>query len=155
MASSPAGFVVHPGRRCVRLRPDAVPVVERAAGRRMVWSPSPDDAFMDLVLGKGGPEQPADAVEIDAIYFLDPTGDRSSGAHVTSMPRAGALMELVSDSFAVRLVGAGERRSEFESACDLVNAVRLRRMQFPAGEDTARSTCDVIVQDALAARSLS
>jgi len=142
-----SGVAVEPGTRRLRLRPESISPIRRAIGRDLAWTASPGGECVDLWLEDLGAEQSSPARDVAAIYFLEPDAGAAGEAIVDEMARADALVALVSDSWATRLQDDAMRRREFESAADVVAAVRLRRLRYSQTHVDVRALADVIVGD--------
>ena len=111
----------------LRLRPDAVPLLERFAARSLPWAPSPGGAYVDLPVGPHhGP------AAIETICFLN--RDSLPGPlRMADIGGADAAMALIVDSWASRLQDRALRQQEFEQVTRLVQTVRVIQLRYDVG----------------------
>jgi hypothetical protein len=135
------GPAVHAGPPRVRLRLDALPLVEAAAGRAVPVTASPGGRYADCNVDARGIHP------IDALYWLD-RDDRAAGhPEISRMSGPDALVALVSDTWGARLLTDDLRRLEFDRACALLARVQARRLRYGHGAESLRLAVHRLVND--------
>ncbi len=138
-------FRVQPAYPRVRLWPDSVQSMFGSEDALPQLTPNWEKCYLDL---NGPPSMfQSEALPLAAVYFL---GDRSTDARrhaITGISPRQALMMLVSDTYATRLLRGGLRADEFELLGRLVESVPLRALA--ASDDLSRISelCQLIVDD--------
>jgi hypothetical protein len=101
--------------------------------------------YLDLT--RGGYKFERRALPLAAIYVLaDRTADVSA-PYVERVTGNDALMTLVANTYAAKLLDSARRAQEFELLNSLRNRVPLRRIHPHTSPDRLARLCDVIVQD--------
>lgn len=143
--------VAQPGYPRLSLRPQVVPALQEMSGGTLALTPDWDEhVSLDLVAsGYMFQRQPA---PLAAIYFLDePSADGWSSAVETISGRE-ALMRLVGDTWATRLLDPSMRAAELDLLSRLVAQARVRRLRLPFDLAQLSPLCDRIVGDVEARR---
>jgi hypothetical protein len=125
----------------VRLRLDALPLVEAAAGRAVPVTASPGGRYADCDVGERG-IQP-----IDAIYWLDRDDRLPRRPAISPLSGPDALVALVSDTWGARLLTDDLRGLEFDRACALLAHVHVRRLSYGHGAESLRRAAHRLVND--------
>lgn len=141
------GHVVHPGPPRIRLWPDSARALFGSTDALPRLTPSWDKRFVDLTRGPYRREERA--LPLAAIYFLDDRGPDAAAPRLEWLPPAAALLALVANTQANRLLDARMRAQEFPCLGRLVASLGVRRLVPPDGLDRLEELCDLVVEDAV------
>jgi hypothetical protein len=135
-------FEVQPAYPRIRLWPDSVASLFGAADALPRITPTWEKRFLDL--NRSDSRFQAAPVELGAIYVLDA---RRASCAAAPLGRRAALMALVGETSATRLLDRDMRAREFEVLGRLVERVPVRRLH-PV-DDIARiaELCDFVARD--------
>lgn len=138
-------FLVRPAYPCIRLWPASVKALYGAESLLPKLTPNWDKCYLDLT---ERPEQfQRESLPLAAVYIL---GERRNDPHapfIEPLDRAEAMMSLVANTYATKLMDKQMRAREFELLTRVLRSIPLRRVTPHA--DTARipELCDSILAD--------
>jgi hypothetical protein len=135
--------LVHPGAAFLRVRPGVVADLARVCGRARDLRRSPDRAYLDLDLAQPGYGVASSPRPVDGVYFLDRPGE-SGAMSLEPMSGSEAVMALVSDTWATRLLDRRERAAELDELVRLVNRVPMVRVRRAGGLTSLSRLVDLI-----------
>jgi hypothetical protein len=146
LGAAPEGYVVHPGPPRIRLWPDSARALFGSTDALPRLTPSWDKRFVDLT---GGPYRREErALPLAAIYLLDDRARDAASPRLDWLPPPAALLALVANTQANRLLDARMRAQEFRCLGRLVASLGVRRLVPPDGLDRLEELCDLVVQGA-------
>ncbi len=139
------GFWIQPGYPSVRLWPESVAGLFGSPDALPLITPSWSKRFLDLA----APEFrfQAQPLPLAAVYLLDERCAAVADPVVAEIHPRSALMRIVSDTYATRLLDPVRRAMEFEVLGRMAGAVPMRLVQ--AGADFLRiaDLCRAVVDD--------
>jgi hypothetical protein len=122
-------MVVQPGAPYLRMRPGAAEASAGRLGRRADLKPSPDRLYLDLDLRAPGYRARSSPLLLGGVYCLDWSSPPAGGEpRLEPMTGADAVMSLISDTWATRLLDGLKRAAELDVLARLVNQVPVRRI---------------------------
>lgn len=132
------GVLVHPGYPRLRLREEAVPLVQAPTDRLApAWQPSEHWSTKQyLDVSEGGRRFASRPHPLAAIYLLEPFAETSTHAHVQAVPPARALLDVMPHAYAPFPLDAVHTRTAFTALSALVQRApvfSLARVQGPEG----------------------
>jgi hypothetical protein len=133
-------FLVRPGYPCIRLWPPAVKALYGSETHLPKLTPNWDKCYLDLT--ERFHEEP---LPLAAIYQL---GERHHDSpHVEALDRSEALMVLVANTYATKLMDKQMRAREFELLTRVVGNIPVRHITPHADPARITELCDRIVDD--------
>jgi len=144
LTESGAGFLVPPAYPHLCLWPESVAMLYGSAQALPRFSAGWEKHR--LVLGGGGARFEDRPLPLSAIYFL---GERHSDSapYVEGVPPQNALLSLLADTFANKILDRKMRAQEFEVLGRLVMSVPVRRVFPHSDASRVGDLCRVIVED--------
>jgi hypothetical protein len=135
-------FLVRPAYPCIRLWPASVKALYGTESRLPRLTPNWDKCYLDLT------EQfQKEPLPLAAIYILDERRDDTSAPYIEPLDRTAALMSLVANTYATKLMDKQMRAREFELLTRVLNNVPLRRVTPHADAARIPELCDRILED--------
>ncbi len=135
-------FLVRPGYPCIRLWPAAVKALYGSETHLPKLTPNWDKCYLDLT---GNFQR--DPLRLAAIYHLGERRHDAVAPLVQPLDRAEAMMSLVANTYATKLMDKNMRAREFELLTRVLNHVRLRRVTPHANVSRIGDLCDRILED--------
>ena len=135
-------FLVRPGYPCIRLWPAAVKALYGSESHLPKLTPNWDKCYLDL--SDNFQHEP---LRLAAIYQLGERRHEPAAPYVQALDRADALMSLVANTYATKLMDKQMRAREFELLTRLVNHVPLRRVTPHADPARLNDLCTRITAD--------
>jgi hypothetical protein len=142
LAPAGEGHVVHPGPPRIRLWPDSARALFGSTDALPRLTPSWDKRFVDLTRGPYRREERA--LPLAAIYLLDDRGPDAAPPQLEWLSPPAALLALVANTQANRLLDARMRAEEFRCLGRLVASLGVRRLVPPDGLDHLEELCDLV-----------
>jgi hypothetical protein len=137
-------FVVHPGPPRVHLLRPSVESLLGASDALPRISPTWDKHALDLAGGGSVNEQP---LPLAAVYFLERRDPTRFHPQLTPVSGADALIKLVTNSYANRLLDRQMRSREFDVLTRVANHTPIRRLVPPQGLERLDALCAGILAD--------
>jgi hypothetical protein len=137
-------YWVHPGPPRVHLLRPSVEALLGTGEALPRISPSWDKHALDLASSVPVAEQP---LRLAAVYFLERRDATRLHPHVTPVTGAEALIQLVTNSYANRLLDREMRSREFEILTRLTTQIPIRRVVPPQGLERLDALCAGILAD--------
>lgn len=141
-------FLAQPGCPRLRLWPSSIDALAHAGGRH------PDSLPADwgnkryyLDLTNGGYEFQRRALPLAAVYVLGERSIDEAAPFVEELNGGAALINMISNTYAARLLDSSRRAQEFALLDRLVNHVPVRRVNPHAAPDQLAKLCDVLLRD--------
>lgn len=138
-------FIVQPGYPRLRLWRASLDALVGVAGGRAHVPATTEGRRHHLDLTRNGYRFQGDPLPLRIIYVLGERRDARPA--VVSLPPAEALMSLVANTFATRLLDRAMRAHEFEMLTRLVTSVPVRRVHPHQDLARLRDLCEVILED--------
>jgi hypothetical protein len=135
-------FLVRPGYPCIRLWPPAVKALYGSETHLPKLTPNWDKCYLDLSARFQGEPLP-----LAAIYQLGERHHDSAAPFIESLDRSEALMALVANTYATKLMDKHMRAREFELLTRVVGNVSVRRVTPHADPARITELCNLIVDD--------
>lgn len=137
-------FNVQPAYPRIRLWPDSAESLFGASGALPRITPTWNKRYLDL----NGPGMQFERapVELGAIYILGARG-ASPLPQLQTLGRREALMSLVAETCAARLLDRTLRAGEFECLARLVESVPVRRLIAPDDLGRLSHLCEAVIED--------
>jgi len=135
-------FLVRPGYPCIRLWPAAVKALYGSESHLPKLTPNWDKCYLDL--SDNFQHEP---LRLAAIYQLGERRHEPAAPYVQALDRADALMSLVANTYATKLMDKQMRAREFELLTRVVNHVPLRRVTPHADPARLNDLCTRITAD--------
>jgi hypothetical protein len=135
-------FLVRPAYPCIRLWPAAVKALYGSETHLPRLTPNWDKCYLDL-----SDNFQREPLRLAAIYHLGERRADTRGPFVQTLDRAEALMALVANTYATKLMDRQMRAREFELLTRVVNHVRLRRVTPHADPARITELCTQIIAD--------
>ena len=137
-------FLVQPAYPCIRLWPASVKALYGTESLPKL-TPNWDKCYLDLT---ERPEQfQQQSLPLAAIYLLNERRNNPEAPFVESLERAEAMMSLVANTYATKLMDKQMRAREFELLTRVLNNVSLRRVTPHADPARINALCDSILAD--------
>ena len=133
-------FLVRPGYPCIRLWPPAVKALYGSETHLPKLTPNWDKCYLDLTERFHGEPLP-----LAAIYQLGERHDDSP--RVEALDRSEALMALVANTYATKLMDKQMRAREFELLTRVVANVPVKRVTPNADPARIKELCETILSD--------
>lgn len=135
-------FLVRPGYPCIRLWPDSVKALYGTESHLPRLTPNWDKCYLDLT------EQfQQQSLPLAAIYLLNERRNDPAAPFVELLDRSEALMSLVANTYATKLMDKQMRAREFELLTRVLNNVPLRRVTPHSDPARIPELCDRILND--------
>jgi hypothetical protein len=143
------GWVALPGNARVRLWPESAWAVREQAGALALLAPgeSGSTTRYHLDLMAPGCRFRREPIAVGAIYLLDEALLGSDLPRAQTMTPADALMALVANTYATRVLDRSTRAAEFDTLGDLVANVPVRRLTRPSELARLPEFCEFILDD--------
>lgn len=145
------GFLVQPAYPCIRLWPESVAALYGEHNHLPRLTPNWEKRFLDLT------QQPYQFHEgplsLAAIYLLEERSESSAAPFVKQIPESKALMSLVANTYATRLMDKVMRAREFEILGRLVKTIPVRQVTPHASPSRIPELCKLISEDFESVRS--
>lgn len=135
-------FLVRPAYPCIRLWPASVKALYGTESHLPRLTPNWDKCYLDLT--EQFQKQP---LPLAAIYLLDERRDDSNAPYIEPVDRTVALMSLVANTYATKLMDKQMRAREFELLTRVLNNVPVRRVTPHADSARIPELCDRILED--------
>ena len=138
-------FLVRPAYPCIRLWPASVKALYGTESHLPKLTPNWDKCYLDLTKE---PEQfQQESLRLAAIYLLGERSNEPIAPFIEPLDRAEALMSLVANTYATKLMDKQMRAREFEVLTRVLNHIPLRRVTPNADPARIRELCDTILGD--------
>jgi hypothetical protein len=138
-------FVVRPGYPCIRLWPASVAALYGHEAQLPRLTPNWDKCYLDLTQSHRGFE--AKPLPLSAIYLLAPRSDDPRAPFVESLSRTEAMIALVANTYATKLMDKKMRAREFEVLGRVLANVPLRRVTPHTHPQKLSTLCDHLLAD--------
>jgi hypothetical protein len=135
-------FLVRPGYPCIRLWPAAVKALYGSETHLPKLTPNWDKCYLDLSDNFHG-----EPLRLAAIYHLSERRHEATAPFVQALHRSGAMMSLVANTYATKLMDKQMRAREFELLTRVVKSVPLRRVTPHADPARLDELCTRIIAD--------
>jgi ABC-type dipeptide/oligopeptide/nickel transport system ATPase component len=135
-------FLVRPGYPCIRLWPPAVKALYGSETHLPRLTPNWDKCYLDLSTRFQGEPLP-----LAAIYQLGERHHHSAAPFIVGLDRSEAMMALVANTYATKLMDKQMRAREFELLTRVVGSVSVQRVTPHADPARIKELCDRIVDD--------
>lgn len=135
-------FTAQPGYPRLRLWPDSGESLFGKAGALPRITPTWDKRYLDL--NGPGVRFEREPMELAAVYLL---GARAAMAEIRPLDKRAALISLVRETCAARLLDRALRATEFEFLGRLVDSVPVRRLHAPDDLGRISQACDAVIGD--------
>jgi hypothetical protein len=139
-------FVVHPAYPLIRLWPESVEALYGSVDALPRLTPSWDKCYLDLT--RDGYRFERGSLPLAAIYVLDERSTEPAAPRIEELPGRAALMSLVANTYATRLMDSGMRAHEFDLLSRVVASTPVRRVVPHAEVTNLPRLCDLILEDA-------
>ena len=136
------GFLVRPGYPCIRLWPPAVKALYGSETHLPKLTPNWNKCYLDLSERFQGEPLP-----LAAIYHLGERHHDARAPYVEMLDRSQALMALVANTYATKLMDKQMRAREFELLTRVVGSVSVRRVTPHSDPARIGDLCDRILND--------
>lgn len=138
-------FMVQPAYPCIRLWPSSVKALYGDEAELPKLTPTWDKCYLDLTqerysFGK-------DALPLAAIYLLAERSEAPTSPSIHELPPNEALMSLIANTYATRLMDKTMRAREFELLGRVLQNVPVRRVVPHADPANIASLCQTILAD--------
>jgi len=138
-------FLVRPAYPCIRLWPASVKALYGTESHLPRLTPNWDKRYLDLT---ERPEQfQLESLPLAAIYLLGERCNDPRAPFVKSLDRAEALMSLVANTYATKLMDKQMRAREFEVLTRVLRSVPLRRVTPHTDPARIPELSDAILSD--------
>lgn len=135
-------FFVRPGYPCIRLWPASVKAIYGSEAHLPKLTPNWDKCYLDLT-----ENFQRDSLPLAAIYHLSERRHDLAAPFVTRLDRSEALMSLVANTYATKLMDKQMRAREFELLTRVVKSVPVRRVTPHADPARIGELCIRILTD--------
>jgi hypothetical protein len=135
-------FLVRPGYPCIRLWPPAVKALYGSETHLPRLTPNWDKCYLDL--SARFQDEP---LPLAAIYQLGERRNDSAAPFIETLDRSEALMALVANTYATKLMDKQMRAREFELLTRVVGHVSVRRVTPHADPARINDLCVSILND--------
>lgn len=135
-------FLVRPGYPVIRLWPPAVKALWGSESYLPPLTPNWDKCYLDLQ-----ERFQREPLPLAAIYQLGERRHDRIAAYVEPLERADALMSLVANTYATKLMNKEMRAREFELLTRVVSKVPVRRVTPHADLARIQELCECILSD--------
>jgi hypothetical protein len=135
-------FLVRPGYPCIRLWPAAVKALYGSETHLPKLTPNWDKCYLDLSDNFHG-----EPLRLAAIYHLRERRHEVTAPFVQALDRSEAMMSLVANTYATKLMDKQMRAREFELLTRVVKSVPLRRVTPHADPARLDELCTRIIAD--------
>ena len=135
-------FLVRPGYPCIRLWPAAVKALYGSEKHLPKLTPNWDKCYLEL-----SDNFQTEPLRLAAIYHLGERRQDTAAPLVQALDRAEALMSLVANTYATKLMDKQMRAREFELLTRVVSNVPLRRVTPHADPARIPDLCARILSD--------
>ena len=135
-------FLVRPGYPCIRLWPRAVKALWGSESFLPPLTPNWDKCYLNLQ--ERFHDEP---LPLAAIYHLGERRHERVAAYVETLDRADALMSLVANTYATKLMNKQMRAREFELLTRVLSKVPVRRVTPHADIGRIAELCERILID--------
>jgi ABC-type dipeptide/oligopeptide/nickel transport system ATPase component len=135
-------FLVRPGYPCIRLWPAAVKALYGSETHLPKLTPNWDKCYLDLSDNFQG-----EPLRLAAIYHLSERRHEATAPFVQALDRSEAMMSLVANTYATKLMDKQMRAREFELLTRVVKSVPLRRVTPHADPARLDELCTRIIAD--------
>jgi hypothetical protein len=139
--------LVHPGPSRIRVRQCSLDQLIPLRRGGTTWNLSPGGDYADLDLSQPG-LQPAEPIELGSICFLEPQA-LCEKPTLATMPAVDALVTLVGDAWATRLLDRRARAQEFDVVGRIARAP-LCRMTYERNSAWVQDACQLLERSLLA-----
>ena len=136
-------FFVRPAYPCIRLWPASAATLFGSRSALPLLTPNWDKRYLDLTQQSGRFE--TEPRPLAAIFLLNERRDDPRAPFVEYVERAEALMSLIANTYATKLMDKQMRAREFELLSRLLAKVPLRRITPHANPDRIPELCDSIL----------
>ncbi len=150
LVGAAGAWMAQPGYPRIRLWP---PSVEALAGMPSHLPLRPrrfDSERFCLNLGRDGYAYQATPLPLGMIYLIDERVDDPSAPVFGPVHPASALISLVAETFATRVLDGALRAAEFDTLSDIVSTIPIRRVQPHTDRRQLGRLCAAIVEDCTA-----
>ena len=138
-------FLVRPAYPCIRLWPASVKALYGSESHLPKLTPNWDKCYLDLT---DRPEQfQQQPLPLAAIYLLHERRADCDAPFVAPLDRAEALMSLVANTYATKLMAKDMRAREFELLTRLLGRIPLKRVTPHVDPARIPELCEVILAD--------
>ena len=145
VASTPDGFVAHPGYFRIRLWPNSSAILFGSEDYLPKLTPLWDKRYLDLE--EAGFHFHSQSLPLRAIYLLEARADSDDAPMLQEvLPRQG-LVELIANTYMNKLLAPEQRAVEFELLGKLIGAVAIRRVTAHADPARLGQFCQIILDD--------
>lgn len=134
IVDSGTSLLIQPGAGYLRARPG---VVESVAADRSELEPRQNGLYLDLPLGSGRYGLAAAPTRLEAVYCLEWSDRATVVARIEEISASDALVSLLANTWASRLLNSTERAAELDVLSRLVDRTVVRRLILGASVDTA------------------
>jgi|SRR5687768_4631867 len=138
-------FVVQPAYPCIRLWPESVAALFGQHNDLPRLTPNWEKRFLDLT------QQPyqfhQEPLSLAAIYLLEERSESSAAPFVKQVPESKALMSLVANTYATRLMDKVMRAREFEILSRLLKTIPVRQITPHTSTSRIPELCKLISED--------
>ncbi|HEY2962153.1 MAG TPA: hypothetical protein VGJ37_07025 [Pyrinomonadaceae bacterium] len=136
-------FLVRPAYPCIRLWPTSAATLFGSRSALPPLTPNWDKCYLDLTQQSGRFE--TEPRPLTAIFLLAERRDDPRAPFVESMARADALLSLIANTYATKLMDKQMRAREFEVLSRLLTRVPLRRVTPHTNPDRIPELCDSVL----------
>jgi hypothetical protein len=138
-------FLVRPAYPCIRLWPASVKALYGSEADLPKLTPNWEKRYLDLT---ERPEQfQQQPLRLAAIYHLDQRLEDAEAPFIKSLDNSEALMSLIANTYATKLMDKQMRAREFELLTRVLNNVPVRRVTPHADPIRIPELCDRILSD--------
>jgi hypothetical protein len=148
LARDGEAFRVQPGYPRIRLWPDAAALIGVPQAELPPLTPNWDKRFMPLAEGaRAFHDRPE---PLAAVFVLTPRDDMTEAARLRELGGQEGLAELAANTYGARLLGRGQRATEFALLGELARAVTVRALTLNAEGSRLLEACAWIERHAFA-----
>ena len=138
-------FLVRPAYPCIRLWPASVKALYGTESSLPKLTPNWDKCYLDLT---ERPEQfQRESLPLAAVYILGERRDDPHAPFVEPLDRAEAMMSLVANTYATKLMDKQMRAREFELLTRVLHRIPLRRVTAHVDPARIPELCNSILAD--------
>lgn len=149
LEESAGGFLAHPGWACVRLWPPSVIAMSKMGAGAHWRAAAASERRYNLDLLRQGYRFQDRALPLGVVYLLRSDARPVAALGLEPVSSLDAVMSLVANTFAARLLDAPGRAREFDVLTRLVASVPVRRVQNGGSLDRLADLCQAIHDDVL------
>jgi hypothetical protein len=140
-------ILAQPGYPRLCLRPQFTACLQEMSGQSGALTPHWDGAHMSLDLTAPGYTFHSEPMPLAVVYFLvEPSAD-ASHPRIESISGRDALMRLVGDTWATRLLDPSMRAAELDLLSRLIAQLRVRLVHPHTDPARLSRLCDLIIED--------